>query len=183
MSKYVKELQTESMKQRLQGVNDAFLVSVAGMNAGSNHRLRMQLRAKKMHLLVIKNSLARLAAKGTPLAAAFENIEGPAALVWGGEDVVSLAKEITKLADDKEFQPFAARGGVLDGQALSAEEVKQVSKWPSREEQLSILVGQILAPGANLASQLTSAGGALASQIKQRGEEEGSSGEAAAAEG
>jgi len=173
MSKYVKEMMTDSLKERLQGVNDAFLVSVAGMNAGSNHRLRMQLRAKKMHLLVIKNSLARLAANGTPLAAAFENIEGPAALVWGGDDVVALAKEITKLAEDKEFQPFTTRGGVLDGQTLTAEEVKQVSKWPSREEQLSILVGQILSPGANLVSQLTSVGGALASQIKQKGEEEG----------
>ncbi|MBX3411773.1 MAG: 50S ribosomal protein L10 [Pirellulales bacterium] len=173
MSKYVKELVTDSLKERLSGVNDAFLVSVAGMNAGSNHRLRMQLRAKKMHLLVIKNSLARLAAKDTPLAAAFENIEGPAALVWGGDDVVALAKEITKLSEDKEFQPFAMRGGVLDGQTLTSEDVKQVSKWPSREEQLSILVGQILSPGANLASQLTSVGGALASQIKQQGEEDG----------
>lgn len=182
MSKYVKELVTDSLKERLHGVNDAFLVSVAGMNAGSNHKLRMQLRAKKMHLLVIKNSLARLAAKGTPLAAAFENIEGPAAIVWGGEDVVALAKEVTRFAEEKEFQPFATRGGVLDGQALTADEVKQVSKWPSREEQLSILVGQILAPGANLASQLTSVGGALASQIKQRGEEEESAGDAAPAE-
>lgn len=181
MSKYVKELMTDTLKERLKGVNDAFLVSVAGMNAGPNHRLRMQLRAKKMHLMVIKNSLGRLAAKGTPLAAAFENIEGPAALVWGGEDVVALAKEITKFAEDKEFQPFVARGGVLDGQVLTAEEVKLVSKWPSREEQLSILAGQILSPGANLVSQLTSAGGALASQIKQQGEEDEA--ESAPAEG
>ena len=47
-----------------------------------------------------------------------------------------------------------------------------MSKWPSRAEQLSLLVGQILSPGANLVSQLTSAGGALASQIEQRGKDE-----------
>jgi len=68
----------------------------------------------------------------------------------------------------------------MDGGRLSAEQVKQVSKWPSRQEQLSILLGQILSPGANLVSQLTSVGGALASQIKEKAE--GESSEAAAPE-
>ena len=51
----------------------------------------------------------------------------------------------------------------------------EVSKWPTRLEQLSLLMGQILSPGATLSSQLISAGGALASQIKQHGEREGAS--------
>lgn len=172
MSKYVKDLITNDLKERLNGVNDALLVSVEGMDAGRNHRLRMQLRSKNIHLLVIKNSLARRATEGTPLAPAFEGLEGPSAVVWGGEDIVSLAKEITALAEDKAFEPFSPRGGVMEGKALSADEVKAVSKWPSRTEQLSILAGQILSPGANLVSQLTSAGGVLASQIKQKAEEE-----------
>jgi ribosomal protein L10 len=94
-------------------------------------------------------------------------------VVWGGEDIVWLAKIITKLTEDKNLAPFEARGGVMDGSRLTREQVKEVSKWPSREEQLSILLGQILSPGAMLASQLTSAGGALASQIKQKAEGEG----------
>ena len=49
--------------------------------------------------------------------------------------------------------------------------IKQVSKWPSRQEQLSLLLGQIFSPGAVLAGQLIGMGGALASQIKQRVEE------------
>ncbi len=172
MSKYVKNLITDELKGRLTGVENALLVSVAGMDAIKNSRLRTTLRSKNIQLLVIKNSLARRAAEGTPLAAAFEQMEGSLALVWGSEDVVSLAKEVVKLTEDKEFAPFEARGGVMDGGRLNAEQVKAVSKWPSRQEQLSILLGQILSPGANLASQLTSAGGALASQIKQKGEEE-----------
>jgi ribosomal protein L10 len=181
MSKFVKNLITEELKSRLSGVENALLVSVAGMDAIKNSRLRTTLRGKNIELLVIKNSLARRAAEGTPLAAAFEQMEGSLALVWGSEDVVSLAKEVVKLAEDKEFAPFAARGGVMDGGRLSADQVKEVSKWPSRQEQLSILLGQILSPAANLASQLTSAGGALASQIKQKGEEEAGAGETPAA--
>ena len=57
----------------------------------------------------------------------------------------------------------------MDGERLTAPQVEQVSKWPSRTEQLSILLGQILSPGAMLASQLNSVGGALASQIEQKG--------------
>ena len=60
----------------------------------------------------------------------------------------------------------------MDGERLTAQQVEAVSKWPSRTEQLSILVGQILSPAANLASQLTSVSGALASQIKQKSEGE-----------
>jgi large subunit ribosomal protein L10 len=59
----------------------------------------------------------------------------------------------------------------MDGQPLTADQVKLVSKWPSRQEQLSILSGQILNPGAKLSSQLLGAGAKLASQIKKKSEE------------
>jgi large subunit ribosomal protein L10 len=58
----------------------------------------------------------------------------------------------------------------MEGQPLSADQVQAVSKWPSRQEQLSILSGQILSPGAKLSSQLLGAGAKLASQIKKKGE-------------
>ncbi|TWU30008.1 50S ribosomal protein L10 [Bythopirellula polymerisocia] len=171
MSKYVKNLITDELKSRFDGVTDALLVDVVGMEANSNVELRKQLRQKNMHLLVVKNSLARRATEGTSLAPAFEGSEGTLAMVWGGEDVVSLAKEVTRLAEDAKFKPFAPKGGVMDGAKLTADDVKSVSKWPSREEQLSILMGQILSPGATLSAQLLSPGAKLASQIKQKSEE------------
>lgn len=172
MSKYVKNLVTDDLRQRFTDVSDALVVSVAGMDANKNYQLRKQLRGQDIQLLVIKNSLARRATEGTPLAAAFEQAEGALAVVWGSTDIVSLAKSITKFAEDKNFAPFETRGGVMDGARLTAAQVKEVSTWPSREEQLSLLVGQILGPGARLASQLNGPGGALASQIKQKSEEE-----------
>jgi large subunit ribosomal protein L10 len=171
MSKFVKNLITDELRRRLDGVENALLVSVAGLDANKNSRLRKTLRDKNIELMVIKNSLAARATEGTPLAAAFQEMEGSLAVVWGAEDIVSLAKHITALAGEKQYEPFAARGGVMDGGRLTAEQVAAVSKWPSRQEQLSILLGQILSPGANLAAQLTGAGASLASQIKQKGEE------------
>lgn len=171
MSKYVKELITDDLKKRLDGVQDALLVNVTGMTANAAHRLRAELRGKQMHVLMVKNSLAARATEGTPLNAAFEGVAGPVAVVWGGSDIVALAKEVTRLAGEKQFAPFIARGGVMDGQQLSAEAVTEVSKWPSREEQLSLLLGQIMSPASNLLGQLISVSGALASQISQLGEE------------
>jgi large subunit ribosomal protein L10 len=172
MSKYVKNLITDELKQRWEGVADVLLVNVIGMEANQNVVLRKHLRDKGIHLLVVKNSLARRATEGTSLAAAFQSTEGSLAVVWGAEDTISLAKEIVRLSENEQFKPFAPKGGVMDGAALSAEQVKQVSKWPSRAEQLSLLVGQILSPGATLSAQLLGTGARLSSQIKKKSEAE-----------
>lgn len=180
MSKFVKELITDQLKRELDGVQELLLVNVVGLTANHTSSLRKQLREKGIKLMVVKNSLARRATEGTQLAPAFEGSDGTLAMVWGASDIVALAKEVVRIAGVKEFEKFTARGGVMGGAALKPEEVALVSKWPTREEQLSILVGQILSPGSKLSSQLIGAGGALASQIKQIGEE--AEGEAAADE-
>src|SRR5215216_1811985 len=173
MSKFVKDLITKDLRNRLEGVEDALLVDLNGLKNDRNVALRQRLRKKSIHLMVVKNSLAARATEGTRLAPAFENVSGTMAVLWGGEDIISLAKEVINIAEDKNFAPFAPKGGVMDGQQLAADQVKAVSKWPSRKEQLSILSGQILSVGAGLSSQLLSAAGKLASQIKKKSEEEG----------
>lgn len=165
MSKYVKNLITDELKQRLDGVTDLLVVDVIGMENNQNVLLRKTLREKNISMVVVKNSLARRATEGTVLAPAFEGLDGSCAVVWGAEDVVSLAKEITKLADKDEFEPFAAKGGVMEGQQLSADEVQAVSKWPNREELLSIVSGQLIGVGSTIAGQLIAPAQQIASQI------------------
>jgi large subunit ribosomal protein L10 len=181
MSKYVKNLIAEHLRQRLSGVSDALLVNVIGLNANNTHRIRTELAGKNIRVMVIKNSLAARAFTDTPLSPMFENLTGTAALCWGGEDIVSLAKEVVRIAGDEKNRPFEPRSGVLDGQRLSAAQVVEVAKWPSRAEQLSILAGQILSPGATLAGQLEAVGGELASQIEQKAEAKEGEGETPAA--
>jgi large subunit ribosomal protein L10 len=172
MSKYVKDLVSNDISRRLEGVEDAVLVNVIGMDSESSYLMRKDLREKNIHLLVVKNSLARRACEGTGLMPAFDGLDGCTAIAWGGEDFVSLVKEIVDLDKKKPHPAFEARGGVLDGEQLSAEKLKEISKWPSRVEMLSILSGQLLSPGANLSGALLGPGKALASQIKKKSEEE-----------
>jgi large subunit ribosomal protein L10 len=116
--------------------------------------------------------LARRATEGTPLAKAFDECEGSLAVVWGGEDFVSLAKELVEIHRKPEFEKCTPRGGVMEGEKLTAEKVQEISKWPNRTGQISILLGQILSPGANLLSQINAPGGKLLSQVKKKSEEE-----------
>jgi large subunit ribosomal protein L10 len=173
MSKFVKDLITTDLRNRLNGVEDVLLVDVIGMKNEKSVQLRQRLRAKNIRLLVVKNSLARRATEGTRIAPAFETGQGTLAVVWGGEDIIALAKEIVKISGLKDFEPFKPKGGAMDGQPLTADQVTAVSKWPSRQEQLSILSCQILSPGAKLSAQLLGAGAKLASQIKKKSEEGG----------
>ena len=172
MSKLVKNLLSKDLSNRLDGIEDCILANVIGMDANSTSALRKRLREKGIGMMVVKNSLAQRATEGTSLAAAFEGIGGTNAVLWGADDFVSLVKEATELnKDEEDFEVFETRGGAMDGVQLSPERVLEISKWPNRAEQLSMLVGQILGPGAQLAAQLKGPGGALVSQIKSKGEE------------
>jgi len=172
MSKQLKDLIASEVRTRLSGVNDALLVNVIGLNSSNTFNLRKELRSKNISLLVVKNSLARRATEGTPLSRAFDESEGSLAVVWGAEDFVSLAKELVALHRKPEFERFTARGGVMEGEKLSPEKVTEISKWPNRAGQISIVMGQALSPGAKLLSQITGPGGKLLSQVKKKAEDE-----------
>ncbi len=168
MSKYVKNLLSDDIKKRLQSVNDALLVNMIGMNSSSTYTLRKELRSKNINILVVKNSMAARATAGTSLAKLFDGVGGSAAICWGCEDIVALAKSITGIIKSDKFPAFQPRGGVMDGEQISADQIAEVAKWPNRSEQLSLLLGQILSVGSRLNGQLVGIGGTLASQISEK---------------
>lgn len=180
MSKFVKNIITEELKKRLAGVENALLVNIVGMEVNDSNRLRSALAAKDIRVMVVKNSLAARATEGTSLSAAFQGLTGSTAVCYGATDIVALAKELVKVSKDKQFAKLALLGGVLDGEAFAADKVVEISKWPTREEQIAILVGQIVGVGSKLSSQLLSGGANLASQIKQLADKEEGAEEAVA---
>lgn len=167
MSKYVKNLISSEIRGRLDGVSDAIVADVIGMDSESTFQIRKLLREKGIQMLVVKRSLANRASDETPLRNLFAAKQGSVSVIWGCEDFVSLAKEISAIVKSGEFSDFELKGGVMDGDLLSPEQVLEISKWPNREEQIALLVGQILSPGSNLSSQLLGAGSMLAGQIKK----------------
>ncbi len=173
MSKFLKDMLAKDLASRLEGVEDCVVANVIGIDSNTTTDLRARLREKGIKLMVVKNSLARRATEETSLAPAFEGLTGTAAVVWGAQDFVSLVKEVVALdKEEDELEHFKAIGGAMGGEKLTPEEVKQISKWPTREEQLSLLVGQILGPGSQLAAQIKGPGGQLAAQVKSIADKE-----------
>ena len=80
MSRYVKDLLAKELATRIDGIEDCLVVNVLGIEANDTVVLRRKLREKNINLMVVKNSLARRATEGTPLAPAFEGLSGPCLL-------------------------------------------------------------------------------------------------------
>lgn len=169
MSKVVKGMLIRDIADRVGDHQSFLVVDVSKLDAIRANQWRLSLRKQSIHAFTVRNTLARRAFSEAGVSGLDPILEGPSTLLWGGEDIVSLSKEITKWA--KELGPLEIKGGTVEGQTLYPADVVTLSKSPGREELLSIISGQVLAPGANISGALLGPGGALASQIDQVGEE------------
>ena len=170
MSKVIKNHIINELSRELDGHGEVLVVDVSGLTGNEVNALRVELSAKDISLLSVKNSLARRACDGTSLEALGPVLEGSSTLVWGGEDIVALSREITNWA--KEVDTLAIKGGAVDGKTLDAAGVDKLSKSPGRPELLSIIAGLILSPGGNIAGALLGPGGTVAGQVKSKAEDE-----------
>lgn len=171
MSKFVKNMLIDEISDRVGDTRDMLVVDCSKLDAIAANKWRLALQAKNITALTVRNTLARQALNKVGVNSLDRILEGPSTLIWGSEDVVALSKEITKWA--KELEPLEIKGGTVEGQTLDAAGVDSLSKSPSREELIGQIVGQILAPGANLAAALLGPGATLASQLKSMADEEG----------
>ncbi|TWT59403.1 50S ribosomal protein L10 [Rubinisphaera italica] len=163
MSKFVKEMVMQDIESRLDGTRDVLVVDSSRMDAISDNGFRQAMQEKNVHLLTVKNSLARKVL-GEAGAALGEVLKGPSTLVWGGEDIVALSKEVTKWA--KKIEPLQVKGASVEGQPLDTKGVEKLSKSPGRAELISQIAGLILSPGGQLAGALLGPGGKLAGCVK-----------------
>ena len=165
MSKYVKGMLIDAVADRIGDATDLLVVDVSTVDAITCNEWRLALAKKNIQALTVKNSLARRALERKGVTGLDPVLEGPSTLVFGGEDIVALSKEITKWA--KEIGKLEIKGGSVEGQTLDEAGVQTLSKSPSREELLATIVAQILSPGANLSAALLGPGKLIASQVKQ----------------
>ena len=171
MSRFVKELEMNHLRRRMEGVEDVVFVNVVGMEALESNELRLELRKRGIEMQVVKNSLARkvLADMGYPPVDGI--LEGPSAIAWGGEGIVELAREISEWA--KKVEKLQVKGACVSGQAVDAQGVDVLSKLPSRVELIGQVVGMLLGAGSAPVAMINNVGAQLASQIEKLAEREG----------
>lgn len=118
----------EKMKASPAGV----LVDYKGINVEDDTKLRRELRDAGIYYAVIKNTMIRFAAKELGYEALNDQLNGTSALaVATGDDVVAPAKILYGYAKDHEN--FTIKGGYLEGSVVSAEDVVNLAKMPSKE--------------------------------------------------
>ncbi len=131
--------------------------------------LRKQLRDKNIQLVVVKNSLARRATEGTPLAAAFDGMaEGSAGRGAGEATTSSPGQRDHPAADDKKFASFAGARRSDGWRALTADQVTAGQQVAQPAKSSSASCGPDPRSGSQSGQPIDGVGGALASQIKQK---------------
>jgi large subunit ribosomal protein L10 len=164
MSKPIKNLTTASYRKRFSELDGAVLVDVRGVKSNQANNLRGALKKKSVRVTVVKNSLARKALAGTKLEGLSKLFEGPSALVYGSDSVVTVARELIDAC--KEIEALKFKGAIMDGTMFGPEQVKELAKYPTKPEAQAKLVTLIFSPGRKLAGQIVAPGRKIASLVK-----------------
>jgi large subunit ribosomal protein L10 len=117
---------------------NAFLISFKGITVPQVTELRKQVRETGSDYVVVKNTLALIAVKDSPLTALKDQFTGETAVAYNATDAVALAKALTKFAKDVPAVQF--KGAMLSGQIVGANEIQNIANLPSREELIAKLL-------------------------------------------
>lgn len=134
---------------KLKASKATILVDYRGLNVAEVTELRKQLREAGIDFKVYKNSMTRRATAETELTALDEQLVGPTAIAFSNEDVVGPAKILSNFAKDHEA--LEIKTGVIEGQVVTVNEIKEIADLPSREGLLSMLLSVLQAPMRNFA--------------------------------
>ena len=134
----VSELQETFSKAKFAVVTD-----YRGLKVTELEKLRRALREQNAQIRVSKNTLLRLAVKGTEYEGLTEFFTGTTAVAVAFEDPVGSAKALTEFA--KEYENLKIRSAALEGSVLSAEDVLALSKLPGKDELRAMLLGTLAA--------------------------------------
>ncbi len=131
---------------------NAFLIEFKGITVPQVTELRKQVRESGSQYVVVKNTLAMIAVKDSPLVELREKFTGPTAVAYNRTDAVALAKALTRFAKDVPAVTF--KGAMLNGQIVPAAQIQNIANLPSREELISKLLYVLQSPIRGLATVL-----------------------------
>ena len=151
-TKEQKSQEISALTQEIGNANNAFLIDFKGITVPQVTELRKQVRETKSGYIVVKNTLALIALKDSPIVAMREKFNGPTAIAFNATDAVALAKALTKFAKDVPAVQF--KGAMLDGQVVPAEQIQAIANLPSRQELVSKLLFILQSPMRGLATVL-----------------------------
>ncbi|MBI4336648.1 MAG: 50S ribosomal protein L10 [Chloroflexi bacterium] len=156
--------EVERLRQMLAGSSFIVATGYSGLSALAMADLRKKLRELGLEYRVVKNTLVRIAAEAVGRPGLSQVVEGPTGLVLSTGDPALVAKALEEYLRTSRV-PLVVRGGVLDGRALTPQEVSALAKLPPRPVLVAQLMGQLKGYAVRLVSVLNVPAGGLANVL------------------
>ncbi len=147
-TKAFKEDKISLIKEKIDKAQVAIVTEYKGYTVEEITNLRRSLQKEGGDYMVTKNTLAKLAIKGTPYEVLSEILKGPIAIAFGFNDQVAPAKALSKfIKDTKKGEILAA---AMDGKLMTAAEAKALATLPSKEEIYAKMLGCLNSPASGI---------------------------------
>lgn len=159
----------EEVSAQLRDARAVYAVDYRGTSVPQAAELRSRLRDADTRFRVVKNTLTERAADNAGAEALKPYLQGPTALVFVNGDAAVAAKALADFRRSSGLLEF--KGGWMDGDVLSAEQVDAISRLPSRDVLYGRLVGMVASPLTGLVGALGGLIGGLARQLQQLADE------------
>lgn len=153
-----------SIKEDLTDVSAVWVVDYRGLTVKEIQNLRNSIREADGSMKVYKNTLMHIALEESNLPTLDDMLAGPSAFVFAGNDVAAAAKAVKTFA--KANKNLEIKGGLMEGEQVSAAQVEAIASLPSREELLAQIAGAISGVARGLAVALNGVPSGLAQVTK-----------------
>src|SRR2546423_1926010 len=176
MKREQKEQVVDELTQRLKAAESFLVADYRGLTMPQIDELRTRLIESGARFTVVKNTLTRRAAEAAGADALLALLDGPSAIAFleADGDMVAAAKALADSA--RETNVLEIRGGIMQGRAVTAEEVETLAKLPPEDVLRGQVLGAIVAPLTALAgllnAPLQNLVGLIDARIEQLGGEE-----------
>ena len=168
MLKSEKEELIKDLNGKFSKAKAAIAVEFGKLTVEQVTKLRKKLREGKVEYKVLKNTLAKRAAKGTTIEKISEDFVGPVGLVISYDDVVAPAKLLTDFIKDLEV--IKIKSAVVEGKKTDVKGVQALAKMPGLNELRGKILGMLTQPAAKVVRTIAAPGQQLAMVIKAHSE-------------
>jgi large subunit ribosomal protein L10 len=180
-TKETKQKDLTALTESLAASKSAMLVSFTGLTVSKDQEFRNSLREAGAKYEVVKNTLARIAVKGTQFEEVSEHFKGVTAIAWTENDPVVLTKAISKFMKDN-ADIYTFKTGVVDGKLIDLNQLTTIANLPSKEELISKLLYVLNAQAQRIVTVINAVPRDLTVVIKQIGDQKPADASAPAAE-
>jgi large subunit ribosomal protein L10 len=171
MNKEQKAAAVEEVAAQIKESGAVFAVDYRGITVPQAADLREKLTEAGARFRVVKNTLTEIAADRAGVEPLKQVLEGPTAFTFVREDgdVALAAKALAQFKREHNVLDF--KGGVMNGEALTVEQLGELSRLPARDVLHGQLVGMIASPITGLVRGLNALISGLVIQLGQIAEQ------------